>query len=107
MRVGCENNITRYPDRRTAGIQIAEPPGIQFAHQPSKEAAPMPSLGRLGEIALTAGVNAALPVYSKIASKMSRLSDSTAGKVVGSVLEKGHEFTAPVVDTVLKRFLGG
>lgn len=66
----------------------------------------MPSLGRLGELALTAGVNAALPVYSKIASKVSRLSDSTAGKVVGSVLEKGQEFTAPVVGTVLKRFLG-
>jgi hypothetical protein len=63
----------------------------------------MSLLSRLGEKALTTGVNAALPVYAKVAGAVSGLSSGPAGKVVGSVLEKSHELASPVIDPVLRK----
>lgn len=63
----------------------------------------MSLLGRLGEKALTTGVNAALPVYAKAAKAVTELSKGPAGKVVGSVLEKGQELASPVLDPVLRK----
>lgn len=68
----------------------------------------MPSLGRLGEKAITAGVNVVLPAAVKVAEKVNGLKDGPAGKAVGSVLEKGHELASPMIDPVMKKLgLGG
>ena len=58
----------------------------------------MPDLTRLKERAVELGVNAVLPAYSTVASKVNELGETRVGRLVENVAARGLDAVGPAVD---------